>query len=411
MSEHELNIVLTLFGFTLLALGLVAGIVRNYWIVSEPLLALCAGAVAAFIWPDLLQGNVSLAAIEQTARVTLTIALLDVATNLPRDWLRRHWNILAVMLGIVMPLMWLISWSIAAVLPGLSVATAMLVAAVITPTDPVLAASIATGQLAERHVPAGLRHTIIAESGANDMLALLLVSFALLVAGDSESSGVREWFVNVGLKDIGGGIVIGIIAGWLTARALAYVSSKPYADRASLITVALALAAALLGTARLIGSDGVLAAFVAGLMLNQSLPEEMARQKSLFHETVRRFFELPVFILLGLVLPWSGWMQLGVPAVALTVLVLLARRLPAVWLCSPLIASVQWRRDVLFLGWFGPIGIAALYYAAMVTRRTGDDRIWQLASLIVAASVLVHGLSGTTFTKWYGSVGDAGGKR
>jgi sodium/hydrogen antiporter len=59
-------------------------------------------------------------------------------------------------------------------------------------------------------------------------------------------------------------------------------------------------------------------------------------------------------------------------------------------------------KDVLFLGWFGPIGAAALYYAAFSFRETGIEEAWVVGSLIICASVLVHGVSATPLTKLYG---------
>lgn len=57
---------------------------------------------------------------------------------------------------------------------------------------------------------------------------------------------------------------------------------------------------------------------------------------------------------------------------------------------------------VLFLGWFGPIGAAALYYAAFSLRETGIGEVWAVGSLVICASVMVHGVTGTPLTKLYG---------
>ena len=171
---------------------------------------------------------------------------------------------------------------------------------------------------------------------------------------------------------------------------------------ASLAAVAVALAVALLGATKLIGSDGILAAFVAALMLNRSLGGKLEERKREFHETLLRFFMLPIFILFGLLLPWRAWLGLG-PEVALFVgAIFLLRRLPALWLTQRLLAPVERRADMLFSGWFGPIGVAAVYYGALATRKLGDESVWTLASLVVASSVVLHGLSSVLITRWYG---------
>ena len=69
----------------------------------------------------------------------------------------------------------------------------------------------------------------------------------------------------------------------------------------------------------------------------------------------------------------------------------------------PLLGPLRGRaRDVLFLGWFGPIGAAALYYAAFSLRETGIEEAWVVGSLIICASVFVHCVSATPLTKLYG---------
>jgi NhaP-type Na+/H+ or K+/H+ antiporter len=102
-------------------------------------------------------------------------------------------------------------------------------------------------------------------------------------------------------------------------------------------------------------------------------------------------------------LPCQEWLDLGWRGVLLVVGVLLLRRLPAVLALRPLLGPLGGRaKDVLFLGWFGPIGAAALYYAAYALRETGIEEVWVVGSLVICASVVVHGVSATPLTKLYG---------
>jgi sodium/hydrogen antiporter len=106
---------------------------------------------------------------------------------------------------------------------------------------------------------------------------------------------------------------------------------------------------------------------------------------------------------LGMALPWEGWLELGWGGLLLVAAVLLLRRLPAVLALRPLLGSLRSRgKDVLFLGWFGPIGTAVLYYAAFSYRETGIEAAWIVGSLVICASVVVHGVSATPLTKLYG---------
>ena len=401
MSDHDLNVTFALFGTTVLVLGLVAGAIRNRWHVSEPLLAMGVGVCAMLGMPQYFQ-NIGMDVLEQAARFTLTIAVVDVALQLPSDYLRRRWKTLLVLLGLVMPLMWVASSLLGWALAGLSLLPAMLLGAIITPTDPVLAGSVATGKLATRAVPARLRHALLAESGANDALAIGFVMLPLSLLGASESRTFGAWLWHVVVVQTLGGIAIGAAAGWLTTRAMGFTQRHDLSREASLAAVAVALAVALLGATKLIGSDGILAAFVAALMLNRSLGGKLEERKREFHETLLRFFMLPIFILFGLLLPWRAWLGLGAAVPAFLFAVFLLRRLPALWLTQRLLPPVERRADMLFSGWFGPIGVAAVYYGALATRKLGDESVWTLASLVVASSVVLHGLSSVLITRWYG---------
>ena len=86
----------------------------------------------------------------------------------------------------------------------------------------------------------------------------------------------------------------------------------------------------------------------------------------------------------------------------MAVAVLLLRRLPAMFALSPLVGQVQNREDAFFYGWFGPIGIASLYYATLALRETGVEKAWVVGSLIIVASVLAYGISATPLTQLYG---------
>ncbi len=94
-------------------------------------------------------------------------------------------------------------------------------------------------------------------------------------------------------------------------------------------------------------------------------------------------------------------MDLGWTGLLLALAVLL-RRLPAVLALRPLLGRVGGTRDALFLGWFGPIGVAALFYANLAVRESGAEEAWIVGSLVICASILVHGLSATPLTRLYG---------
>ena len=124
-------------------------------------------------------------------------------------------------------------------------------------------------------------------------------------------------------------------------------------------------------------------------------------------EGVDRFFTSPIFVLLGLMIPWQAWLSLGWPALLLVIGVLFLRRLPILLLVGGRIRDLPSKLDSSFSGWFGPIGVAALYYAALAHHKTDVAELWPVVSLLVVSSILVHGLTAMPFSHLYRRVRDS----
>ncbi len=401
---EQLNIVLVAVGGLVLLLGLLSGLVRRS-VLSEPLLALLVGVllgprVLALL--DLADWGKQELILEQAARLTLAIGLMGVALRLPKGDPIRRWRSLVVLLGLVMPLMWLVSGLLVFVLLGLPFWVAMLTGAVVTPTDPIVSSSIVTGSVAQRNLPDDVRHTISAESGANDGLAYPFVLLPILMLAHPPGEALLHWVTRTLVWEVLGAALFGILAGYAAGWLLEWAEAKRSVEETSFLAYTLALSLTVLGAAKLLGTDGILAVFVAGVAFDMAVGSEEREREERVQEAVNRFFTLPIFVLLGLSLPWEGWAKLGWRAPVLILAVLLLRRLPALLGLHPLLGRVRGIREALFMGWFGPIGVAALFYASFSLSRTGHEEVWTVASLLIIASVLAHGLTATPLTRLYG---------
>lgn len=405
----ELNVLyvsLAAVGGLLLLLGMLGGLLKEHTSVSEPLIALLVGVLlgpAVFGLLDLADLGDQTLILEEAALVTLGVALVGVALRLPVGYSSRNWRLLLVLLGILMPLMWLAGSLLVYLILGVPFWVAALIGAIVTPTDPVVASSIVAGGVAERNLPAKLRHAISSESGFNDGLALPFVVLPVLVLTEPAGEAVIHWLTHTVLLEIVAGAVLAAIMGYLAGKTLSWAERTETMERTSLLTISLALSLTVLGVTELLHLNGVLAAFVAGIVFNFAGSSDAKESQEDIQEAISRFFDLPIFVLLGMALPWQGWLDLGWKGPLLVLAVLLFRRLPTVLALRPLLGPLGGRtKDVLFLGWFGPIGAAALYYAAFSLRETDIKEAWVVGSLIICASVLVHGITATPLTKLYG---------
>jgi NhaP-type Na+/H+ or K+/H+ antiporter len=362
--------------------------------LSEPLIALVAGAMLGPLGLAVLTTTPSHHGLEAIAEITVGLAVMAGVLRLPPKWVRAAWPDILIMIGPVMLAMWaasaLVGW---AFLPTAAL-VALVIGAAVTPTDPVLAGSILSSRLAERNVPSRLRFLITGEAAANDGLAMPFVLLSLyLLTGSFQ--GVWPFLLDVVLWKVLGALAIGGAVGLLAGRAADLSEKVGWTNQTAMLGLSIALTAFGLMMGHLIGINGILAVFAAGLGLNQTLPRKDDEANEVFDEGAKRLFEQPVFFLLGMMLPLRGWLEIGWPLAAFCLGILALRRLPWVALAARFLRPIHARADMAFTGWFGPIGIAALYYALLTERRAGEPVIWEVVSAVIVASLIAHGLTAT----------------
>ena len=366
--------------------------------LSEPLLALLLGIaigphVLALV--DLAEPTRDVVLLEGS-RLLLAGSVMAAALRFPVTELRPLLAPVLLLLAVVMPVMAVVSGALALML-GLPLALAAVVGACLCPTDPVLAASVVSGDPAERDLPARMRQLLTAESGANDGLALPLVGLAVAVAlsasGPGDVVGRLVWEIVAGTLV---GLAVGALAGW----GLRTATRDHSLEKGPELVYSLLLAVATLGLARVAGTDGVLAVFIAGLAYNRTLGTDERGAQDAVDEAVNRYAVIPLFVVFGSVLPWVEWTAFGPVAVLFAPAVLVLRRLPAVLLLArPLGLRV---RDAGFVGWFGPMGVSAIFYLAhSVHEGVTDPRMFAAGSLVVAASVVAFGVTSTPGRRVY----------
>lgn len=360
--------------------------------ISEPLLGLVAGVLIGPQMLDVLRmppitSEHSL--LHETSRVLLAVSVMAVALRYPIGDVRRMWRPVAVLLLVAMPVMAVVTAALGWLLLSIPIAMAALLGAAVCPTDPVLASSVVTGEDAERDIPARDRQLLSLESGANDGLALPLVVAAIALAGGmSAGAAVRE-----SLWQVFGAVVVGAVIGWAGGKALKWGDDYGATDAAPALFFTVVLALGILGVAGLLHTDGILAVFVGGLVFNVVGTGAEREAEVPIDEAINRFAVLPLFVLVGATLPWRAWFDLGWPAGVLALSVLVLRRIPILLvLRRPLRLQP---RDALYLGWFGPVGVSALFYLTMEADRTHlDERVLAAGSLVLVVSTIAFGLSG-----------------
>jgi len=339
------------------------------------------------------QANLNAATLYFT-RLVLGVQLVLAGVQLPSRYLQKEWKSLALLLGPIMTGSWLISslliWGL---VPKLPFVHALAVAACVTPTDPILSNSIVKGKFADKNIPKDLQKIIIAESGANDGLGypfLFIALYLIKYTGDGglgQSGGAQKamglWFGETWGYTILLSVVYGATVGWIAKELLHWAEEKNFIDRESFLVFAITLALFITGTCGMIGSDDVLACFIAGNAFTWDDWFRVETQDDHLQPTIDMLLNLSIFIWFGAVCPWAMFRVNSVipiyRLIPLGVLILILRRvvyskpyacslikfirrLPIVFAMHRLIHQIEEKRQAIFVGFFGPIGVSAVFY-------------------------------------------------
>jgi sodium/hydrogen antiporter len=397
-----------------LLLAVVLPAVLDRWAVSAPMVLVGVGLLIGFTpLPDgmPLDPQENRAVIEHVTELVVLVALMGVGLAIdrplqlrrPASWAR--WSTTWRLLGVAMPL------SIAGVAllggaAGLSAAAALLLGAVLAPTDPVLASDVqvAGPQTGDHEVDETdeLRFTLTSEAGLNDGLAFPFVYAAILLATEG---GLEHWIAEWLGFYLFGKVVIGTAAGIAVGRVLAYIAfrsrsrSLRVAERGESLMALAALVSAY-GVGEVFGGYGFLSVFACAMTFRSA--ERAHDYHAAMHEVVERLerlLTLFVLLVLGIALSrgllesldWRG-VLLGLalvfvvrPVSGLVALTPFARRER-----PPLDRGQRWAA-----AFFGVRGVGSIYYLAYAAGQAdefGADWLWSTVAFTVVLSVLVHGV-------------------
>jgi sodium/hydrogen antiporter len=336
--------------------------------------------------------------VEDLAFAALIVILFRDGLEVEGEMLQREWHLPARKLVLAMPITATIAAVAAHVLLGFSWTESFLIGALLSPTDPVLTSSIVTNV----RVPRLIRHSLNLESGLNDGLALPAV--LALLAALSVDSGNFVWWRFV-IQDLGLGLLYGLACGWLASllmprprkgdRSLEH--SIP-AHQKSLFALGVAFATYGLTVLSPEG-NGFIAVFVAAIVLGIRRPDLRVHFEQRADELVE-IVKLGIFFVFGSLLTLNALTREGWPSLVFVAIVFLLARPLAVWLA--LLGTSTDRATRLFMGWFGPKGVATMTFALLVLDQNiaSGPRIFDLTALVVFCSIILHGLSDTPGANW-----------
>jgi NhaP-type Na+/H+ or K+/H+ antiporter len=366
-------------------------------VLTAPIVFTGAGMVTFLFLPELQEQEANFALWLRIAEVGLVLLLFTDASRTGLKVLKNIRSLPTRLLSAGMLLTILLGGLAALVVfRQLSLWEAGILAAILAPTDAGLGQIIVNSP----HVPMKIRQALNVEAGLNDGLSVpfLLFFIALGVGGAQGEEARLTRFI---IEQLGYGTLVGVgiggVGGWLLGRAHRRKWMAPSWAQLGVVAVPLLCLLA----SETVGASMFIAAFVAGLAVQVGF-KNAAQHSVEFTEEWGQLFNLSIFFLFGLLVA-AAWPEFHARHALYAVLSLtLVRMVPV---AIALIGTRLSRPTVLFMGWFGPRGLASivlgLVYLEQRTQQAGESTIRLAVMVTVLLSIFAHGISALPGIKLY----------
>lgn len=338
-------------------------------------------------------------AISVLAEATLVIVLFTDAARIDLPALRREYSVPARLLGVGLPLT-IVAGTVAAiaVVHGISWAEAAVLAIVLAPTDAALGQAVVT----DPALPSRIRQGLNVESGLNDGICVPLLAIALAVAQTETGETTGAHAAKLVFEAIGWGVAGGLVAGVVAALVLRWASTRASISPQWVSVVPVLAAVAAYGMADAYGGSGFIAAFVGGVAFGRLARAAGGESTAAFAEQLGGVLNGVTLVVFGAAVLGAQWSRIGAVDVFYAVLSLtIVRMIPV---AIAMIGSGARPPTVLFLGWFGPRGLASIVFGVVVVEAGGLPHTPELVILMtvtVAISVVAHGVTAAPLARRY----------
>jgi sodium/hydrogen antiporter len=348
--------------------------------------------------------------LEKVTELVVIISVFSCGLRILRPLKLEVWEITARLIGFLMPISIFALAAVGKLFLGMNWGEAILLGAILAPTDPVLASEV---QLTDVQDKDELRFGLTSEGGLNDALAFPFVYFGIYaLKNDNWGNWFQQWITVDLIWAIAAGIVMGIVVAktivWLEQQ----IQKRHQVDE--LMEDFLAIATILLtySLTEFVNGYGFLAVFVAGLVVQRSYRNsEKPLEQLKFIERIEKLLEIGTILILGSILLVKPMVNYASQSLLVIFLLFFIIRPLGVWISTIGKRPIYSHRRTLnpatrlLFGWFGIRGVGSLYYLAYAFGNGLQGEVAEQISWItyttIVVSVIVHGISATPLMKWY----------
>ncbi|GMR06793.1 MAG: cation:proton antiporter [Gammaproteobacteria bacterium] len=389
---------LALLAIFILIYSSVAGVIERSWL-SGPIVFTCFGLLIGPEAFDLIKWETNKEVINGLAEVTLALVLFTDAAGANMGVLKKTSILPARLLLIGLPLTLLLGFGLGVLIfDGVSLLAIALLATMLAPTDAALGEAV----ISNESVPDEIRQALNVESGLNDGICVpILLLFLALAMGQVSGGDTGPFAVKLVIEEIGIGLAVGLIITLLSVQLLKIAWQRKWLTPTWMQIPVVALALACFTLAQLLGGSGFIAAFSGGLLFGV-LERSMRDEFLLAAEGTGDTLALVTWVIFGAAVAGSVLNSLSWPIFIYAILSLTVIRMLPVFLA--LTGSDISTEGKLFIGWFGPRGLASIVFAVIVLNSgfPDNDPIIMTVAYTIILSILLHGVSATTWARAYG---------
>ena len=380
---------LALIALFTLVYSSVAGAVERTWI-SGPIVFTCFGLLVGPLGLDLLSWETDGETIRSLAEVTLAMVLFTDAAGADMSVLKKTAGLPARLLLIGLPLTIVFGFGVGVLLvDSLSLFTIALLATMLAPTDAALGKAVVTNE----SVPDEIRQGLNVESGLNDGICVpILFVFLALALDKAGDAGPWTLAIKLVVEEIGIGLAVGLLLTLAAAKLLKTALRRKWLTPTWIQIPVVALALSCFAVAQLLGGSGFIAAFSGGLLFG-ALAKTERDQFLLAAEGSGDTLALITWVIFGSAVVGQAighfsWLILIYALLSLTVI----RMLPVFVALAGSGISTEGK---LFIGWFGPRGLASIVFAVIVldSKLPNADLVAMTVTCTIILSIIAHGIS------------------
>ena len=389
---------LVIFAVFIMIYSTVAGAVERTWI-SGAIIFTAFGLLIGPVGLDLVSFKADREAIRTLAELTLALVLFTDAAGADLGVLRKTERLPVRLLLVGLPLTIVLGFGVAALLfQELSLFEMALLATMLAPTDAALGKAVVTNET----VPNPVRQGLNVESGLNDGICVpILFVFLALATEQASEGGPWQLALKLVAEEIGIGLAVGLLltgmAGWL----LKIAWRRQWLTEIWIQIPVVALAVACFATAQFIGGSGFIAAFSGGLLFG-AIAKEYREEFLRAAEGTGDVMALITWVIFGAAVVGQAlgnfsWVILLYAILSLT----LIRMLPVFFSLTGLRTNTEGK---LFIGWFGPRGLASIVFAVIVLNANlpNGGTLAMTVVCTVILSIVLHGVSANPWARAYG---------